>query len=71
MNLERLIPKSFRSPSTPELAAAELDEAQRSLLAAQTAQDYAHHMVQYHNARIARLTRYVKNAGRTEKASQE
>jgi hypothetical protein len=39
-----------------ELAARELIEAQRSKLEAETALDYASHMVMYHDARISRLS---------------
>ena len=70
MQLERLIPKAFRQPTALELATSELEEARRSLLSAQTAQEYARRMSEYHADRIARLTRYVKTVG-TEKASQE
>lgn len=71
MTFTHLILKPFRIPSAMQLAIAELDEAQRRLLAAQTAQDYARRMVDYHTDRIARLTRYIKTADRLEKAGQE
>lgn len=45
----------LRKPSAAELAQAELDEARRELLEAQTGRDYATAMVDYHSARIARL----------------
>lgn len=48
-------------PRSPEvLAAQELDEARRSLLAAQSAAEYAHSMAVYHQQRINRLQRYLK-----------
>ena len=45
----------WRTPSPRELIARELDEAQRSLLEAQTGRDYANAMVSYHETRIDRL----------------
>ena len=45
----------FATPSARELAQRELDEAERELLKAQTAMDYAACMVDYHQARIVRL----------------
>jgi hypothetical protein len=50
----------FRKPSAQTLAVAELEDAHRSLLVAQSAEAYARSMVAYHQDRIARLTRYVK-----------
>jgi len=41
------------------MAQAELEEAQRSLLAAQTAKDYATNMVLYHETRIHRLNKFL------------
>lgn len=52
----------FRTPSALELATRELDEAERSLLEAQTAREYADAMVMYHSERIDRLHRYVREA---------
>jgi hypothetical protein len=49
----------FSMPSSEELAALELEEAKRAQLAAMTAQDYACQMVEYHRARIERLTEYL------------
>ena len=50
----------FRLPTADKLAQIELDEAKRSLLAAQTGLDYAKRMVDYHTDRIKRLTAYTK-----------
>lgn len=47
-------------PSVPELIAAELDQARRELLAAQTRLDYATAQVAYQGARIARLSKVSK-----------
>ena len=53
----------FRTPSALELAARELDEAERSLLEAQTAKEYAEAMCMYHGERIDRLQRYIHAVG--------
>ena len=50
----------FRLPSPKELAAKELETAQRKLLDALSAQEYAKRMADYHSDRIKRLTAYLK-----------
>jgi hypothetical protein len=50
----------FRLPSPKELAAKELEMAQRKLLEALSAQEYAKRMGDYHSDRIKRLTTYLK-----------
>jgi hypothetical protein len=50
----------FRLPSAKELAAKELEMAQRKLLEALSAQEYAKRMGDYHSDRIKRLTAYLK-----------
>lgn len=50
----------FRLPSAKEMAAKELNEAQRKLLDALSAQEYAKRMADYHSDRIKRLTAYLK-----------
>lgn len=50
----------FRLPSAKELAAKELGEAQRKLLDALSAQEYAKRMSDYHADRIKRLSAYLK-----------
>jgi hypothetical protein len=50
----------FRLPSAKELAAKELETAQRKLLEAFSAQEYAKRMADYHSDRIKRLTTYLK-----------
>jgi len=50
----------FRVPSPKELAAKELENAQRKLLEAYSAQEYAKRMADYHSDRIKRLTAYLK-----------
>lgn len=53
--------ESFRLPTAEALALKELDEAKRELLRAQSSQDYAKRMVDYHSDRIKRLTAYIAN----------
>jgi hypothetical protein len=57
----------FRLPSAKELAAKELEMAQRKLLEALSAQEYAKRMGDYHSDRIKRLTAYLKEEARTSK----
>jgi len=64
--LERLImidqvKDYFRLPSPKELAAKELETAQRKLLEALSGQEYAKRMADYHSDRIKRLTAYLKD----------
>jgi hypothetical protein len=65
LGMERLImidqlKDYFRLPSPKELAAKELETAQRKLLEALSAQEYAKRMGEYHQDRIKRLTAYLK-----------
>ena len=64
VGLERLMIEHlkdyFRLPSAKELAAKELEMAQRKLLEALSAQEYAKRMGDYHSDRIKRLTAYLK-----------
>jgi hypothetical protein len=53
------IREMFQTPSADLLALRELEQAQRSLLEAQTSQEYAKRMAEYHNDRIKRLTAYL------------
>lgn len=55
------IKNMFRAPSALELAAKELAEAQRQLLAALSAKEYATQMSEYHSQRIERLETYLKD----------
>ena len=50
----------FRLPSPKELAAKELNDAQRRLLEALSSQEYAKRIGEYHQDRIKRLTAYLK-----------
>jgi hypothetical protein len=51
----QLAKKLLSTPTPLEMAAHELVEAQRSKLEAESAREYAYHMVQYHDDRINRL----------------
>ena len=53
----------FRTPSALEIAARELSSAERALLEAQSAKEYAEAMCTYHGDRIDRLRRYIKEVG--------
>ncbi len=55
-----LLKDYFRLPSAKEIAAKELESAQRKLLDALSAQEYARRMADYHSDRIKRLTVYLK-----------
>lgn len=51
--------ETFRRPSAITLAQRELEDAQRQLLTAQSASEYAARMVQYHQDRVGRLKRIL------------
>ena len=57
----------FRKPSALRLAVEELEDAQRSLLSASSAAEYAQAIAQYNRERIARLRRVIEELG-TERA---
>ena len=50
----------FKRKSPMAIAEQELEEACRQLLVAQSGQEYASRMVQYHQDRIKRLRAYVE-----------
>ena len=55
--------KSLYTPPSPEvMAMRELDSAKRGLLEAQSAREWATASCQYHEARIKRLTAYLRKA---------
>ena len=61
MNAAREFLAGLFRPASPEvLAARELDEARRQLLAAESAAEYADAMCAYHRSRIERLQRYLR-----------
>lgn len=51
----------FSAPSPETLALRELEDARRKLLEAQSAREFADSMCRYHEARIARLTMFLRN----------
>jgi hypothetical protein len=61
LNMIDHIKDYFRLPSPKELAAKELEAAQRKLLEALSAQEYAKRMADYHSDRIKRLTTYLRD----------
>ena len=52
--------QTFRKPSAEIIAQAELEEARRQLLAAQSGAEFAAQMVTYHAKRIDRLQKYLQ-----------
>lgn len=52
----------YGTPSAEAIALRELEMAKRSLLEAQSTKEYAESMVKYHDARIKRLTAYLREA---------
>lgn len=59
MSLLRNARRVFRKLTPAELAASELAEAELARLEAQSAQDFATSMVQYHGKRIDRLRAFL------------
>jgi hypothetical protein len=51
---------TFRKPSAEIIAQAELEEARRQLLAAQSAAEYANGIILYRKTQIARLQKYIQ-----------
>ena len=49
----------FRVPSAIERAKAELEEARRGMLSAQTARDYATAITEYERTRVRRLEEFL------------
>ena len=60
MNLIEYIKNVYKTPSAEAIALQELEEAKRKLLEAQSGREYADSMVKYHEARIKRLTTYIR-----------
>ena len=55
----KLLSDIFRKPTPLQLAKAELEEAQRKHLDAQTAPDYANAKLRYESDRVRRLEAFV------------
>lgn len=60
MNFINYVKKVYATPSAEVIALHELEEAKRKLLEAQSGREYAESMCKYHEARIKRLTAYLK-----------
>lgn len=58
-NYVRPLIEMFRPPDRVTLAARELADAERRLLAAESGLDYATAMVRYETARVTRLTKIL------------
>jgi hypothetical protein len=51
--------RMLQPPTTIKLAEEELEQAKRELLKAHSAEEYAHHMANYHAERIERLNNFI------------
>jgi hypothetical protein len=49
----------FQPPTPLQMAQDELAQAKREMLKAHSAEEYAHHMANYHAERIERLTEFI------------
>jgi len=54
----------FKTPTSVEIAARELEQARRQLLQAQSAAEYANRISAYHFDRIKRLSAYLVDANK-------
>lgn len=52
----------FNRPSAEAIAKAELEDARRQLLAAESSAEYARQIAAYNKARIERLTAFLSSA---------
>lgn len=52
----------FAPPSAETLALRELEDSRRELLKSQAHQEYTAKMVEYHQGKIVRLTKFLKTA---------
>ena len=57
------IKRLYQAPTVTELAAKEMAEAERGLLRAQSAREFADSDVAYHQQRIKRLRAFLKEQG--------
>jgi hypothetical protein len=53
----------FRNPSALEIACKELDEAEKEHLSLKNTHDYVAGMLNYREAQITRLHKYISNHG--------
>jgi hypothetical protein len=68
MSLIRFIKSLFAPPSPESIALRELEESRRELLSAQTSQEYAAKMAEFHKGKIKRLTAFLKETMEEEQA---
>jgi len=60
MNYIEYIKSLFAPPSAETLALRELEESRRELLKSQAHQEYTAKMVEYHQGKIVRLSKFLK-----------
>jgi hypothetical protein len=60
MSYIEYIKSLFAPPSAETLALRELEESRRELLKSQAHQEYTAKMVEYHQGKIVRLSKYLK-----------
>ena len=58
----------FNRPNAEAIAKAELEDARRELLAAESSAEYARQIAVYNKARIERLTAFLSSAATTTKS---
>jgi hypothetical protein len=68
MSLIRFIKSLFAPPSPESIALRELEESRRELLSAQTSQEYAAKMAEFHKGKIKRLTAFLKETMEEEQS---
>jgi hypothetical protein len=61
MNIINTIKAVYAPPSPETIALRELEESRRELLSAQTNQEYAAKMAEFHKGKIKRLTAFLKD----------
>lgn len=60
MNIVGFIKSLYNTPSAESLALRELENSRRSLLEAQSAQEYSYSMCKYYEAKIKRLSEFLR-----------
>ena len=68
MNLIQFIKSLYALPSPETIALRELEQSRRDLLNAQTSQEYAAKMVEFHKGKIKRLTAFLKETMEEEQS---
>jgi hypothetical protein len=62
VDIARYLKSIFSAPSAETIALRELEESRREILAAQSAREYADSLCRYHDAKIKRLSAYLRDA---------